>query len=83
MFAFDMLFPSFFSTIVFQCNMSFCSLVFSLNPLNSVLSPKLMFLDEVELEEWVKDNDLKLVLKEDLSFCAALTLDLIQEDGPR
>ena len=44
---------------------------------------KLLFLNEVELDEQVKGDDLKLVLKEDLKFFADLTLDLLQDGAPR
>ena len=44
---------------------------------------KILVLDEVELDEQVQDDDLKLVLKEDLRCFAALALGLLQEDVPR
>ena len=55
----------------------------SFSLLASLVGIKLMFLDEVELEEEMQDDELKLVLKEDLRCFADLTLDLLQEDGPR
>ena len=44
---------------------------------------KTLVLDEVELDEQVQDDDLKLVLKKDLNCFVALTLGFLQEVVPR
>ena len=53
------------------------------SPLPKLVEIKLLFLDEVELKEYVEFVDLGLVWKEDLGYFVALTLDFIQEDAPR
>ena len=55
----------------------------SCSPFASIDGIKILVLDEVELDEYVQDDDLKLVLKEDLRCFAALALGLLQEDVPR
>ena len=53
------------------------------SPLPRLVENTLLFLDEVELEEYVESIDLGLVWMEELSCFEALTLGLLQEDGPR
>ena len=48
------------------------------SPVASLVGIKLLFLDEVELEEKEESDDLKLVLKKDLRYFVALALDLVQ-----
>ena len=55
----------------------------SFSPLVSIVGIKLLFLNKVELEEQVQDDDLNLVLKKNLKYFASLTLDLLQEDAAR
>ena len=51
--------------------------------LPKIVEIKLLFLGEIEVEEWVESVDLGLVWKENLRCFVALTLDLLQEDEPR
>ena len=53
------------------------------SPFNSLVEIKLLFLDEVDIEEQAESDGLKLVSKEDFRCFAALTLDFLHEDTPR
>ena len=53
------------------------------SPFVILVGINLIFLDEVELEEQVQDDEFKLVLKEDIGYFTALALDFLQEHGTR
>ena len=57
--------------------------LWNVSPLNVLVEIKLLFLDEVDLEEQTESNDLKLVWKECLWHFVDLALDLLQEDTQR
>ena len=53
------------------------------SPWRRLVGIKLLLTDEVDLEEQADSVDLVLIWIEDLRRFEALTLDLLQEDGPR
>ena len=55
----------------------------SYSPVYRLVGIKLLLMDEVELEEHAESVDLVLIWIEDLRCFEALTLGLLQEDGPR